>query len=180
MIFESFAERSKEILAKWSLIEAGRPPPLVCVTGGLNTLPKMASVIGNAHADLLGIGRLSVIHPLLPVDLHASLKKRAAGQTDSFLMLEPHKLERNGLGMRPPSYFSWRGLERLFFSLLLLIWAVVPLRMPRIVGASGPVTWHSFMLRRVAFGQDVDYTMGTLGAVFRFYLMGPPYLPARP
>ncbi|KAH9886013.1 FMN-linked oxidoreductase [Cubamyces lactineus] len=179
VIFESFAERSKEILAKCSLIEAGRPPPLVCVTGGLDTLPKMASVIGNAHADLLGIGRLSVIHPLLPVELQASLERRAAGEADSFLMSEPHKLEENGLGMRPLSYFSWRGLERLLCSLLLLIWAVVPLRMPRLVGASGPVTWHSVMLRRIAFGQEVDYTMGTLGTVLRFYFMGTPYPPAR-
>ncbi|KAI0367727.1 FMN-linked oxidoreductase [Pilatotrama ljubarskyi] len=176
VIFESFAERSMEILAKCSPTGTTRPPPLVCLTGGLDTLPKMASVLGHEHADLLGIGRLSVIHPLLPVRLHKSIQGRAAGQEDAFVLSPPHKLEEDGLGTPPGSYVSWRGLERLVCYVLTLIWAVVPARLPRLVGAGGNVDWHNMMLRRIAAGQDIDYTMGTIGATFRFYLS--PYPPA--
>ncbi|KAI0349861.1 FMN-linked oxidoreductase [Trametes cingulata] len=176
VIFESFAERSMEILAKCSPTATTRPPPLVCLTGGLNTLPKMASVLAHEHAHLLGIGRLSVIQPLLPVKLYHSVQARAAGQEDGFLLSPPHKLEEDGLGTPPRSYLSWRGLERMVCYVLTLIWALVPARLPRLVGAGGNVDWHNIMLRRIAAGKDIDYTMGTIGATFRFYLT--PYPPS--
>ncbi|KAI0090298.1 hypothetical protein BDY19DRAFT_764453 [Irpex rosettiformis] len=40
--------------------------PLIMLTGGLNTPSLMMSALSNGHADLLGIGRLSVEIPYLP------------------------------------------------------------------------------------------------------------------
>ncbi|KAI8969763.1 hypothetical protein BD414DRAFT_502565 [Trametes punicea] len=176
VVFESFAQRSIEILSESSPGNK-RPRPLICLTGGINTLPRMVSILANSHADLLGLGRLSILHPLLPVKLYASLQKRAAGEKDSFLMEPPRQLEVGGLGIPPPSYLSWRGLERLFCHILTFLWSLVPLQWPRIVNAGQEVSWYNIMLRRVAFGQEVDYTIGTVGTVFRFCFGIPPRPP---
>ncbi|KAI0764509.1 FMN-linked oxidoreductase [Trametes elegans] len=177
VIFESFAERSMEILAASPPSPTARPPPLVCLTGGLTTLPKMASVLAHEHADLLGIGRLAVTRPLLPAELHAALAKLAPDAVEA-LLIEPPRLDARGVGSRPRSYASWRGLEHALCWVLALVWRFVPARIPRLVGASGSVAWYNIMMRRIAAGQDVDYTIGTIGAVLRFYLA--PYPPSDP
>ena len=69
VVYESFAERSIDILATCTPTATSRPPPLVLLTGGLNTLPRMSSALAHDHAHLLGIGRLSVLHPHLPAEL---------------------------------------------------------------------------------------------------------------
>ncbi|KAI0375529.1 FMN-linked oxidoreductase [Pilatotrama ljubarskyi] len=176
VIFEDFASKSMDILASLSA-PGQRPPPLVVLTGGLTTLPRMASVLAHHHADLLGIGRLSILRPEMPNELVASLERRARGEPDDFLMQDAPKLEEDGLGRPPPSYLSVRGLERVVYYVLTLIWSVIPAEMPRIMCASVTVNWHNIMLRYIAFGRDPDYTMGTIGATFRFYLSGTPYAP---
>ncbi|CDO76924.1 hypothetical protein BN946_scf185006.g6 [Trametes cinnabarina] len=173
VLFESFAERSVEILAEST--PPNRAPPLVCLTGGLNTLPKMASVLARSHAHMLGIGRASIIHPDLPVKLYESLQKRLAGAPDEFLMVEPPELSEDGLGVPPPTYLSWRSLERLILILLKTIWSFVPLEFPRLFGAGQNVSWHNMMLRRIAFGREVDYTKGTIATALEFFLCTTPY-----
>ncbi|KAI0353549.1 FMN-linked oxidoreductase [Trametes cingulata] len=176
VIFEDFASQSMQILSQTSTPNQ-RVPPLVVLTGGLTTLPRMASVLANNHADLLGIGRLSILRPEMPNELAASLERRARGEPDDFLMADTPKLEEDGLGRPPKSYLSMRGLERVVYYVLTLIWSVVPAEMPRIMCASVTVNWHNVMLRYIAFGREPDYTMGTIGATFRFYLTGTPYAP---
>ncbi|KAI0327789.1 FMN-linked oxidoreductase [Cubamyces sp. BRFM 1775] len=179
VIFEDFAEKSMKVLAEFNK-PGQRPPPLVVLTGGLTTLPRMASVLAHDHAHLLGVGRLSITHPEAPRQLKASIEKRARGEPDDAFMRDTHKLEEDGLGMPPPSYFSLRALERVIYYWLTLLWKVIPAEMPRIMCASGNVNWHNVMLRSIAFGGDVDYTVGTIGATVRFYLPGVPYAPSDP
>ncbi len=147
-----------------------RPPPVVVLTGGLNTLPRMTSVLAHDHAHLLGIARLSVLHPELPKELSSAIKSG----TPAFMSDPPSVSE---LGQRPRSLLSVRAVERLLCYILTLVWSVVPARIPRIIGASASVNWYNIMLRRIARGQDIDYTMGTIGATLRCYLGGTPYAP---
>lgn len=171
VIFESFAEQSVRMLASCTPTSTKRQPPLVMLTGGLNTLPRMASVLAHDHAHLLGIGRLSVVNPYLPKEISSGL----AMHTPTFMADPPIPTE---LGQPPRSYLSLRGMERLFCYILSLVWRVIPAQVPRIVGASANVNWYNIMLRRLSRGEDIDYTLGTMGATLRFYLGGTPYGPS--
>ncbi|KAI0822883.1 hypothetical protein BC628DRAFT_621774 [Trametes gibbosa] len=91
-------------------------------------------------------------------------------------MSEPPVLSEDGLGERPRALISWRSLERLVYYLLSLVWAVVPARIPRIVGAGGNVNWHNIVMRRIAADEPepADYTLSTIGATIRFYCTSYP------
>ena len=169
VIFESFAEKSMSILAECVPTATNRPPPLVLLTGGLTTLPRMTSVLAHDHAHILGVGRLSVLHPTVPKDIASAI----ANGVPVFMTDPPTP---SLLGQRPRSYFSIRALERLVCYILTLIWILIPSRVPVIIGASSKVNWYNVMLRRIAKGQHIDYTIGTIGAALRFYLAGTPYM----
>ncbi|TBU24239.1 FMN-linked oxidoreductase [Dichomitus squalens] len=169
VVYESFAQRSIDILSSCTPTVTFRPPPLVLLTGGLNTLPRMSSALARDHAQLLGIGRLSVIHPHLPTELSAALSRKDA----DFLRSEPWALSE--LGDPPSSYLSWRGLERALWYVCLLVWSYIPAKMPRVVGATANVNWYNYMMRRHALGQDLDFTVGTVGTMARFFLLPVPH-----
>nr|VWO97607.1 Interferon-induced GTP-binding protein Mx [Ganoderma boninense] len=170
VVFESFAERSISVLASCTPTTTSRPPPLVLLTGGLNTIPRMASVVGHEHAHLLGIGRLSVLHPRLPLEISAALSNDDA----TFLRSAPRGPSE--LGDAPDSYLSWRALERALWYAALVVWPYIPARLPRVVGASANVNWYNYAMRRYAFGKDVDWTVGTIGSMARFFLLPAPYV----
>ncbi|KAI0719190.1 hypothetical protein C8Q72DRAFT_127517 [Fomitopsis betulina] len=175
VMFEAFASRSMDILAHCTPSATARgAPPFVCLTGGLNTLPKMSSVLGHKHAHLLGIGRPAATHPLLPIQLHAAVST----PSPNFCMTEPPALRADGLGEPPSSLLSWRALERATFYVLSLLWSLQPARVPRLVGAGGDVNWHNIVMRRIAAREEepADYTLGKIGATVRFYLT--PYPPS--
>lgn len=80
--FEKFSRSAIEALPKNNLVSAN---PLIMLTGGLRTRSQMASALRQRHAHLLGLGRLSVIYPQLPLNL------KTAKNTDFLAMpiLEP-------------------------------------------------------------------------------------------
>ena len=169
VVFESFAERSISLLASCTPTATCRPPPLVLLTGGLNTLPRMASAVGRDHTHLLGIGRLAVLHPRLPAELSAALSSNDA----TFLRSDPPVPSE--LGDPPDSYPSWRALERALWYGVLMLWPYIPARLPRVVGATANVNWYNYVMRRYVFGQEVDFTVGTVGSMARFFLLPAPY-----
>ncbi|OJT15349.1 NADPH dehydrogenase [Trametes pubescens] len=179
VMFEAFAERSMDVLAHCTPSATARgAPPLICLTGGLSTLPKMSSVLGHNHAHLLGIGRPAATHPSLPVELYEAVSARTAGRATDFFMTEPPALRADGLGEPPRTLLSWRALERFTFYVLSLLWSLQPARLPRLVGAGGDVNWHNIVMRRIAAGEKepADYTLGKIGASVRFYFS--PYPPS--
>ena len=129
----------------------------------------MASAVGRDHAHLLGIGRLSVLRPCLPLELSAALSNGDA----TFLRSEPPV--PSSLGEPPDSYLSWRGLERALWSVGLVLWPYIPARLPRVVGATANVNWYNYIMRRYAFGEGVDLTVGTVGSMARFFFLPAPY-----
>ena len=139
------------------------------LTGGLNTLPRMSSALAHDHAHLLGIGRLSVLHPHLPAELSAALSNRDA----TFLRSVPRAPSE--LGDPPHSYLSWRALERALWYVAFLIWPYIPAELPRVVGATANVNWYNYAMRRLAYGEDVDFTVGTIGTMARFFLLPAPH-----
>lgn len=139
-LFSRFSQRARATLLSSSTspytppLGSSRPRPLILLTGGLNTSQLMTSALRNGHADLLGIGRLSVELPYLP---------RALRQTS---------------GITPPSSLSTPVLsERLLELLEALIkelWTRIPdaLRpgFPPLIGAGVAMAAYQVTMRRLA------------------------------
>jgi len=191
--FSDFAQRAVRVLAAQSpaqqdlsntscaarFLEVGKPAPLVLLTGGLRTLPLLSSALNLQHAHLLGIGRLSVLCPELPRLLSESFDIKKHGSYDQFLMEPLPEPDLNGLGMNLPVGASFwtraqARIERAFISLLITCWSRLPFNFPNLVGAGTAMAWYIVMMRRIAVGQEVDYTVGGFAAVLRMWLWTAP------
>ena len=71
-LFVRFSQRARSTLLSPSPANHDKKRPLIMLTGGLTTTDLMISAVLNGHADLLGIGRLSVEVPYLPRVLQES------------------------------------------------------------------------------------------------------------
>jgi hypothetical protein len=130
-IFARFSQRARASLAS-SPTTASRARPLILLTGGLDAPSLMVSALASGHADLLGIGRLSVELPYLP---------RMLKQTS---------------GSIPPPSTQPRGSS---FQLVIedavnRAWALIPdsLRpqFPPLVGAGMSMTVYEIGMRKLA------------------------------
>lgn len=159
-----FTEFAYEVKYRLASSQISRPP-LILLTGGLRTLPLMSSVLTHDHADLLGIGRLSVLCPDLPRTLEAA----TAGdmKVDEFPMVPLPQPD-----IASPS--SHRGSLHLLDTLLVRLWALLPVRLPKLVGAGSVMAWYMVMMRRIAERKDLDYGVGGVEAVLRMWLWFAP------
>lgn len=71
-LFARFSQRARSALLSRFPANHDKKRPLIMLTGGITTTDLMASAVSNGHADLLGIGRLSVEIPYLPRALQES------------------------------------------------------------------------------------------------------------
>ncbi|OCH85726.1 FMN-linked oxidoreductase [Obba rivulosa] len=155
----------------------GSRPPLILLTGGFRSLPLLVSALRQQHAHLLGVGRLSVLCPDLPARLHSALSKNKNGSAPAALadLIEEPDL---GVGRPPPPGSLSRSLryrlERALVSAFFALWSLLPVELPKLVGAGANMAWHIVMMRRVAAGREVDYSVGGLGAVVRMWLWTAP------
>ncbi|OBZ67788.1 NADH oxidase [Grifola frondosa] len=181
-LFSRFSQKAVQTLAENSLnIDSSpaagpRGTPLILLTGGLRSLPLFTSVLANKHADLLGL-RMSVLCPELPRQLRASIRARENGAEDTSFMESPPDPDVSGLGSPLPlsePLLSWRRLERVILSVFLCIWSIVPWSSRDSSVLARNMAWHTVMLRNVAVGTEVDYTVGGLGAVLRFWFWVTP------
>ena len=66
-LFARFSRRALAELSRFTSFSAsGARPPLIILTGGVNTSALFASALRDKHADLLGVGRTSILYPELP------------------------------------------------------------------------------------------------------------------
>ncbi|OCH86724.1 hypothetical protein OBBRIDRAFT_210293 [Obba rivulosa] len=83
-----------------------------------------------------------------------------------------------GVGRPPPPGSLSRSLryrlERALVSAFFALWSLFPVEFPKLVGAGANMAWHIVMMRRVAAGREVDYSVGGLGAVVRMWLWTAP------
>lgn len=197
--FSDFAQRAVRVLAAQSpaqqdfsntscaarFPDAGKPKPLVLLTGGLRTLPLLSSALALQHAHLLGLGRLSVLCPELPRLLSESLENNKHGAYDQFLMEPLPEPDLKGLGINLPVGASFwtraqARIERAFISFLITCWSCLPFSFPNLVGAGTAMAWYIIMMRRIAVGQEVDYTIGGFAAVLSMWLWTAPPSSRRP
>lgn len=134
VFFSQFSSRVHESLPK------GPNTPLVALTGGFRTYAAMNSALASGHADLVGIGRLSIHAPQVPIQL----------ETEKYDYVPP-----------PPPDFTVSLWDRLLDG---LGW-VTGVKVPLLLGASRELCWYMVQLETVASFVPVDYSTSGFGAI---------------
>ena len=163
-----FSHFSHHIMKTLDSIPADAPKPLIVLTGGLQTPSLLCDVLSSRHADLLGIGRGSLLRPDLPLYLQ---KLRHALRTvhDPVVWDSPFEREPD---LENEGFYGW-----------------VRSKIPRIsmIGAGVEMAWYCNMMRHLgtanAFATGVsrplalDYDLGAIRAVilFWFWTLGSTY-----
>ncbi|PFH48690.1 hypothetical protein AMATHDRAFT_196089 [Amanita thiersii Skay4041] len=126
-----FAQFSHRVLKALDTLTVDTKRPLMLLTGGLRTPSLLCSVISSGHADLLGIGRASVLRPDLPVYLQELYDASDSDALDSPFEREPH--------LEYPTYLRHWSLK----------WLGSILPSIPLIGAGVTMAWYSIMLRRI-------------------------------
>lgn len=148
--FARFSHQALQALQSLPCTPTSPPLPLILLTGGLRTPRLLRTVLNSGDANLLGIGRSSVLCPNLP----AVLKNKDIQRWDDIPFQRepdlnlPHMLETWPL--------SW-------------LWNLVP--KIKLIGAGIGVAWYVVAIRRISRASRseymmLNYNMGGLGAVF--------------
>lgn len=150
-----FARFSHQALK--TLHSRGGPVPLILLTGGLRTLGLLRSALAYRHADLLGIGRGSIVCPDLPSVLRERLQESHRWDNIPF-QPEPHLKMPRIIAYQP---FSW-------------VWNVIS--KVRLVGAGVTLAWYIVTMRQlahcVASGKRFkpNYHLGGLKSIFGMWV----------
>ena len=136
VFFSQFSRRVHESLPK------GPTTPLVVLTGGFRTYSTINSALASGHAGIIGIGRLSIHAPHVPIQLEA----------------EKH----NYVPPSPPD-FTVFILDRMLDGLGRFTGVKVPLLM----GASREMCWYMMRLENLASFVPVDYGTSGFGSMLR-------------
>ncbi len=114
--------------------------------------------LARGHADLVGIGRGSVLAPDLPLllkEFYACQQDRDGDESRDFLIKQP------------TLSCAETPLIRVAASILRSL-GILPL--PSLIGAGTAMAWYVVAMRRISRGQKVDYRMGGIHAVVRMWL----------
>ncbi|KAI0066807.1 FMN-linked oxidoreductase [Artomyces pyxidatus] len=128
----------------------------------------LSGALEDGHADLLGIGRGSVLCPELPRLLrgYANLEhpppsiisaKRSGSEGVTINTLFPQLPELSSVDT--PLARAWHYI--------LSSLGILPL--PKLIGAGVGMAWYVAMISRLSRGKHVDYSVGGLGAIARMW-----------
>lgn len=126
--FAEFAKKARDCLK--TDFPADVDVPLILLTGGLRSPSHLQSALDAGHADLLGIGRGSILRPDIPVILQERILNAAANDTSITSDDEPFAREPDG-DIKPPSWVPQ-----------------IPL-----VGAGVGLAWYNVRMRWIATSQ---------------------------
>lgn len=148
--FAHFSTIAKEHVMRLQPLRNGSPVPLMLLTGGLRSPAHLQTALTNDHADLLGIGRGSILRP----DLPAVLQKRSE-RVDAVFDTEPFARAPDD-DLKPPFWFP----------------------KVRLIGASVGVSWYTVQMRRIAESQtkrtssdpSLAYNIGAVEAILRMWI----------
>ena len=132
--FAQFAQKARECLKTNVLADVN--VPLILLTGGLRSPSHLQNALDAGHADLLGIGRGSLLCPDLPAVLRESVLDATANGISIVLDDEPFAHEPDD-NIRLPSWVPQ-----------------IPL-----VGAGVGTAWYNICMRRIAtsqLGKNID------------------------
>ncbi|KAH9482397.1 NADH-dependent flavin oxidoreductase iccG [Psilocybe cubensis] len=130
-----FARFSQQALK--TLHSRGNSVPLILLTGGLKTPGLLQSALACKHADLLGIGRGSVVCPELPSVLREHLQ--SSHRWDHIPFNPEPRLQMPWIILYPPFSWVWNVVNqiKLIGAGVTLAWYVVTMRQLAHCGASG-------------------------------------------
>ncbi|KAI0071038.1 FMN-linked oxidoreductase [Panus rudis PR-1116 ss-1] len=169
-LFADFSSNALKLLKEdFSEPAVANTRPLILLTGGLRTPQLLTSALANGHADLLGIGRLSVLYPELPKRLAATYKENSDIPTLSF---GPPKTDyRTSTIIR-----GW--LERLVASILFTLWTSLPSflkpELPVLIGAGMDMARYIVAMRAISYGTPDGHLSEGLFAVIWMWLYVAP------
>ncbi|KAI0792287.1 hypothetical protein C8Q75DRAFT_752197 [Abortiporus biennis] len=157
-LFSQFSQRAMEVLESLPN-PPSRGRPLVLLTGGLRTPSIISSVLQNNHADLLGVGRSSVLYPDLP---HQYLSNPDA----THFPVHSGQSGKTHIGR----------VETTLISIVQSLLDHLPTRIrpsfPKLIGAGTEMSWYVVKMRELARerrGIDVvDFEPG-LGSTVRMW-----------
>lgn len=136
MFFSQFSRRVRACLPK------GPSTPLIALTGGFRTYATINSALADGHAELIGIGRLSIHDPHVPIQLES---------------------RKHDYVPPPPPDYTVSAWDRLFDWVGWLTGVKVPL----LVGAGREMCWYMVQLENVAAFLPTDYDVSGFGAMLR-------------
>jgi len=126
-----FAHFSHRALAELSSSHQAHRP-MILLTGGLSTPTLMSSALSSGHADLLGIGRLSVECPHLPKILQQDEQKP----------------------FQPAASTSNLHIEKTVEAILKWLWnallKVIRLQLPTLIGAGANMASYQIVMRKLS------------------------------
>lgn len=136
--FSRFSRRAMKALSTESL--GSQPPPLIMLTGGLRSPSTFASAIADNHAHFLGVGRLGVICPDLPVQVKAQGMKFIAPPEPDFM-------------------------ESTVDRIVAFMGKFSGITTPRLIGMGRQGAWYSLQMRELSQGREIDYGIGGMASI---------------
>lgn len=170
-MFADFSRRAMKEIPH--LPSQNRPRPLILLTGGLKTAELLTSALAQNHADLLGLGRLSVVCPNLPSILAKYLPEPTSSPLNIPDGLIPD-IERPQFRLSPLA-----DIERIITGFLERTLESIPRiirpEFPKLLGAGMSVARFTVLLRSVGYGKErISYPGEGLGAIMRMWLWTAP------
>ncbi|KAF8637868.1 hypothetical protein AX17_002494 [Amanita inopinata Kibby_2008] len=154
-----FAHFSQHIVKSLDSSPSDSARPLITLTGGLRTPSLLCDVVSSGHADLLGIGRGSILRPDLPLYLRQVLET-SKSIDDAEVWDSPFEREPD---LEYPAFLRRRSLSWL--------WRRLP-RIP-LIGAGVQMAWYGVQMRRLGASQaealKLDYNLGSFRAVTKLW-----------
>ena len=159
--FARFARKARDAIHA----QASSSPrhPLVLLTGGMRSPEVFEDALSQGHADLIGIGRGSVLEPRLPLLLRRLYSGRVAGA----LNRESDDEVRGFSFQQPTLSSSGTPLIRTAVSILRAL-GILPL--PTLIGAGAAMAWYVVTMSRTCRGDRIDYQMGGLRVVLTMWI----------
>ena len=133
--------------------------PLVLLTGGMQSPAVFQEALAKGHADLVGVGRGSVLAPDLPLLLKEFHARQQKGTPDGDGDVFPFK--------QPTLSYADTPLIRVAASVLRSL-GIFPL--PRLIGAGTAMAWYVVAMRSISRGRTVNYQMGGIRAIVLLWL----------
>jgi hypothetical protein len=141
--------------------------PLVLLTGGMGSPTTVEDALSQGHADLIGIGRGSVLAPKLPLLLKKFYSHQETGTSNGE---GNDETVGTAFFQQPILSYSDTPLIRAAASVLRSL-GILPL--PAVIGAGTESAWYIVMMSRVSRGSRIDYQMGGIRAVLSMWLPEP-------
>ena len=130
--------------------------PLIILTGGMRSPATFHDALSQGHADLIGIGRGSVLAPNLPV----LLKEFYSGGDNE------DNMQADFPSQQPSLSYADTPLIHLATSVLRSL-GILPL--PSLIGAGAATAWYAVAMRRISRGRVINYQMGAIQAIFMLW-----------